>query len=174
MLLRNILPAYREMECALRRNRHLAIFQAFARPELYRTHRLEADLSELNGENWQRDLVALPAANRYAVRIAEAAKGDGGRLVAHAYVRYFGDLSGGQILKALLTKSLNLSPEALSFYDFPEIANLAAFKDAMRDAINDEVSSQCDPEAVIEEAMCAFEHNIAISKAVQQTLSAEN
>ena len=65
----------------------------------------------------------IAGGERYADRLAAAAEGDGGRLVAHAYVRYFGDLSGGQILKKLLGTALNLPPEALSFYEFPGIAD---------------------------------------------------
>ena len=128
------------------------------------------DLSALIGANWERDLAELPAATLYAERLAAAAEGDGGRLVAHAYVRYFGDLSGGQILKKLLGTALNLPPEALSFYEFPGIADPVAFKNTMREAIDVEVASSCVAEALIEEAMRAFEHNIAISKAVQNFL----
>jgi heme oxygenase len=36
----------------------------------------------------------------------KAAEGDGTRLIAHAYTRYLGDLSGGQILQRLLARSL--------------------------------------------------------------------
>ncbi|CAE7168329.1 unnamed protein product [Rhizoctonia solani] len=42
------------------------------------------------------------------------------RLLAHAYVRYMGDLSGGQIVKAKLQKAYDLPSggAGLSFYDF--------------------------------------------------------
>jgi len=170
LLLRNILSAYRAMEKALKLGRHRSIFRAFARPELYRADRIASDLSALIGANWERDIAELPAATLYAERLASAAEGDGGRLVAHAYVRYFGDLSGGQILKKLLGTALDLPPEALSFYEFPGIADPVAFKNAMREAIDVEVASSCVAESVIEEAMRAFEHNIAISKAVQNFL----
>ena len=170
LLLRNLLPAYRAMEQALRLGRHRSIFRAFARPELYRTAWIESDLSALMGEKWHTDLPEFPAALLYAERLAAAAEGDGGRLVAHAYVRYFGDLSGGQILKKLLGNALNLPPEALSFYEFPGIADPAAFKTMMRDAIDGDVASSCVSEAVIDEALRAFEYNIAISQAVQDAL----
>lgn len=170
LFLRNLLPAYRAMETALRVGRHRSIFRAFARPELYRAERIDADLSALVGADWERDLEELPAATLYADRLAAAAEGDGGRLVGHAYVRYFGDLSGGQVLKRLLGTALNLPPEALSFYEFPEIADPLAFKNAMREAIDGDVASSCVSGAVIDEAMRAFEHNIAISKAVQKLL----
>jgi len=174
LFLRNILPAYRAMENALRIGRHRSIFRAFARPELYRAERIAADLAVLAGAGWERDLEELPAATLYADRLAAAAEGDGGRLVGHAYVRYFGDLSGGQVLKRLLGTALNLPPEALSFYEFPAIADPAAFKNAMRDAIDGEVASSCVAGAVVDEAMRAFEHNIAISNAVQKLIASKS
>src|SRR5207237_3072297 len=55
--------------------------------------------------------------------------------ISHAYTRYLGDLSGGQIIKKILARSLALPPEALSFYEFPEIADIRRFKDAYRDVL---------------------------------------
>jgi heme oxygenase len=92
---------------------------------------------------------------------------DGGRLIAHAYARYLGDLSGGQILKKLLGKSIGLTAPELTFYDFPAIADQRAFKDEFRDALDragDEVS---DFDAVVEEGAAAFRLNIDVSNAVQ-------
>lgn len=173
LLLRNVLPAYREMERALERNRERPMLRNLARPELYRARRIEADLAALSGANWDNDLPVLPAAARYAERLVAVSDGDGGRLVAHAYVRYFGDLSGGQILKKLLGTALDLQPHELTFYEFPGIPDPAAFKNAMRISIDVDVAAGCDPEDVIAEAMCAFEHNIAVSNAVRDFLAAE-
>lgn len=173
VFLRNLLPAYRAMEAVLQSNQHRLVFRAFARTELYRAARIETDLSALAGPNWVNDITELPAALLYADRIASAREGDGGGLVAHAYVRYFGDLSGGQVLKKLLGKSLSLPLEALSFYEFADIVDPVAFKNAMRDAIDIDVASGCDTDAVIAEARAAFEHNIAVSKSVQDFLRAD-
>ncbi len=45
-------------------------------------------------------------------------------LVAHAYVRYLGDLSGGQQLKRIVTRSLAIGPRLrrIAFYDFGDAA----------------------------------------------------
>lgn len=174
LLLRNVLPVYREMERALDKNRERPIFRALARPELYRARRIEADLSALSGANWESDLPLLPAAALYAERLIAVSDGDGGRLVAHAYVRYFGDLSGGQILKKLLGTTLDLSPQALTFYEFPGIPDPVSFKNAMRISIDVDVAARCDADEVIEEAKSAFEHNIAVSTAVQDFLATKN
>jgi heme oxygenase (biliverdin-producing, ferredoxin) len=99
--------------------------------------------------------------------IVQASAGYGGRLIAHAYTRYLGDLSGGQIVKLRLARSLNLSFEALSFYDFPAILDIAAFKSDYRTAINraGDESEECD--AIVEEGMLAFALNIELSVALQ-------
>jgi heme oxygenase len=171
LLLRNVLPAYRAMEQALDAGRDRKIYSAFAQPSLYRSERIASDLAALHGDNWESDLPQLPEADRYAETVTQAGEGDGSRLVAHAYVRYFGDLSGGQVLKRLLSKTLGLSPEALNFYEFPEITDPAAFKQAMREAIDRDVAQSCEHEPVLREAMSAFEHNIAVSTAIQRVLA---
>jgi heme oxygenase (biliverdin-producing, ferredoxin) len=166
MLLRNLLPAYRAMETALDRHPGCAVLRAFAQPALYRSARLEADLVAIHGHSWKRDLVLLPAGERYADRISSVAD-DGARLTGHAYVRYFGDLSGGQILKNLLGRTLKLPTGALTFYEFPEIPDVGAFKDGMRDRMNAEVVRLEDRDAILDEAVRAFQHNIDVSEAIQ-------
>ena len=89
------------------------------------------------------------------------------RLVAHAYVRYFGDLSGGHVLKRLLGTSLGLGGDALSFYEFPEISDPRQFKDEMREALDRDGIVAADRELIIQEGVFAFEHNIDVSRAVQ-------
>ena len=66
----------------------------------------------------------------------KAAEGDGARLIAHAYTRYLGDLSGGQILQRLLARSLQLRPAELTFYDFPRFSDLDALKTDYRKALD--------------------------------------
>jgi heme oxygenase (biliverdin-producing, ferredoxin) len=164
LLLRNLLPAYAEMEAQLERCASSPALRAFARQELRRADRIVADLVTLSGPRWQHELALLPEAERYAARVAAA---DGGvRLVAHAYVRYFGDLSGGIVLKRLLMASLGLGPEAMTFYDLPPGADPKALKQQMRDAIDHDVAT-ADGEIVVAEGLSAFEHNIDVSRAVQ-------
>jgi heme oxygenase (biliverdin-producing, ferredoxin) len=109
-------------------------------------------------------LTLFPEGERYAQTIAAAANDGGVRLIAHVYVRYFGDLSGGLIMKELLIKSLGLNQETLAFYDFPDIADIATFKPAFRSAINRAETDDVAP--VIDEAVTAFMLNIALSEAV--------
>jgi heme oxygenase len=170
LLIRNLLPAYSEMEQALSgRSRHPA-WAAFLDPALHRAPRLANDLAVMFGDRWASALPLLPEGERYAARVAQSGEGDGVALIAHAYVRYFGDLSGGQVLKRMLGASLGLPPEALSHYDFPNL-DVDAAKSRMREAIDRDVPV-ARHELVIAEAQAAFSHNIAISNAIQR-LAAE-
>ncbi len=144
-----------------------AILGAIADYRLDRAPAIEADLAALCGERWSQDIPLLAAGELYASRVQEAAKGDGARLIAHAYTRYLGDLSGGQILQRLLARSLQLRPAELSFYDFPGFSDLDALKADYRKALDQAGALAADPDAVIEEGAVAFSLNIDLSCAVQ-------
>ena len=113
----------------------------------------------------------LAAGEIYARRIAKVAEGDGTRLIAHAYTRYLGDLSGGQILQRLLARSLDLQPSELSFYDFARFSDLDTLKADYRQALDSAGALTADPQAVIEEGAIAFSLNIDLSCAVKAMLS---
>jgi heme oxygenase len=172
LLLRNLLPAYQRMEAELERRRFLPAFRDVAHRAVYRAAAIEAVLSALYGRSWADTLPLLPAGQRYAQRIETVAGGDGTRLIAHVYTRYLGDLNGGQILKRLLGQSLGLESDALSFFDFPEIADMAGFKADYRNAIDRSACEIANIGPVIEEAATAFDLNIQVSEAVQQALLA--
>jgi heme oxygenase (biliverdin-producing, ferredoxin) len=168
MLLRNLLPAYQRMEQGLEQLREKPGVGAVARREVYRAEALQSDLQAFYGDRWDHSLPLLPEGEQYGRRVAEAANGDGVRLIAHAYTRYLGDLSGGQIMKRMLARLLKLEPRELSFHEFPGIADADAFKRDYRHALNRAAAELVDVEVVIEEAMVAFELNIAVSEAVQK------
>ncbi len=175
LYLRNLVPIYAALEAAL--DAHLGrdgsgrngsrgsgtdVPAAFTDTRLRRLPALLADLEALAGARWERTLPVLPQAEAYALAIRAA--GHGHRLIAHAYVRVLGDLSGGQILKPLLARFHDVGPEALAFYDFPALADLRTPKVAMREAL-DAVPPDHEG-AIIAEALDAFGHNIAVSEAI--------
>jgi heme oxygenase len=166
LLQRNLLPAYCALEAGLEHHRDTPALAALAKYQLDRSAALEADLNAMcNGDFSAVPL--LPAGDAYAKRIEDATKGDGELLIAHAYTRYLGDLSGGQILKRLLAKKPGLTPEELSFYDFPAYADLAALKSEYRNALDEAGKLAANPQAVIDEGSVAFQLNTALSWAVQ-------
>jgi heme oxygenase len=166
LLQRNLLPAYQALELALDRHRDKAALAGLAAYRLDRAPALEADLNAL----CHGDLSAvplLPAGKAYAERIGACAEGDGARLIAHAYTRYLGDLSGGQILKRLLAASPGLQPSELSFYDFPAYPDLDALKSGYRHAIDRAGRLADSPQLIVDEGAVAFTLNIELSCAVK-------
>lgn len=84
-------------------------------------------------------------------------------LVAHAYTRYLGDLSGGQVLGKITQKSLGLSSkEGLSFFSFPGVSSPNRFKQLYRSRMNSVELTEEEKAAVLEEAVDAFELNIQV------------
>ena len=167
LLLRNLLPVYVTMEDAIERHRGTPVGQ-IVQPQLYRMQALAADLRVLS--DGFVELPLLTEAVDYADAVLRASSGSGLRLIAHAYARYLGDLSGGQIMKRLLTTSLDLPASALSFYDFPAVPDIAACKADFRGAIERAGDDIDDFDAVVEEAAHAFELNIKLSIALQDAV----
>jgi heme oxygenase len=169
LLLRNLLPVYRTMELALAERRTSPLVGPIVHPELERTAAIVSDLEVLAQLHHLVDVPQLPEAARYADAIGRASEGSGVRLIAHAYARYLGDLSGGQILKKLLGRSLGLPPQALSFYDFSGIADISKFKAGYRAAIESAGDELGDFDEIVEEGARAFKLNIELSLAVQES-----
>lgn len=171
LFLRNLLPAYEALEAGLTRNCDTRGIDVIAIPEIYRAGTLISDLNAIAGSSWLRSLPLLPAGERYAQRVDRAADGDAARLIAHAYTRYLGDLNGGQALRRVLARSLDLKPRMLTFYDFPEIGDLKSFAADYRNAIDCAGRSAADANSVIEEAATAFQYNIDVSIAVKAAVA---
>ena len=161
--LASLLPIYEMLEAALA-PRHGPLFAPFVDPSLWRATALRRDLDALLAV----DRAPVPAppleARAYAEAIAATAHDD--RLVAHAYARYLGDLSGGQILKPLLARNLGLSPDHLSFYDFALDSGIDGRKAEMRAALDSVEPHGAVADGIVAEALSAFRHTIALSTAL--------
>jgi heme oxygenase len=169
LLLRNLLPAYRALEQGLEHHGASPVFAGLAWPALFRASALERDLDVLAGPDWPRTIELLPEGKRYADVVTAASIGAGHGLLAHAYTRYLGDLSGGQVIGRLLGRSLGMTEEALSFYRFAAIEDPDAFKREFRRAL-DAAGPLVDGASVVEEAVTAFELNIALSEAIRRAV----
>ena len=167
LLLRNLLPSYQALEAGLERHRRSPLLADLARPELYRAAAIEADLSVLAGPAWPGVLPLLAAGRDYADRAAAAGAGDGARLLAHAYTRFLGDLSGGRVMAVRLAASLGPLSGGLRFHAFPGIADVHAFKATYLAALDRTGTLVSEVTQVVDEAAVAFTCNIAVSNAVQ-------
>ena len=84
LYLRNLLPAYEQLEVGLTRRAKETPFRGVALPALQRCKSISADLAEMYGTHWRERLPVLPASATYASRIADAA---GGKRIAPAGTR---------------------------------------------------------------------------------------
>lgn len=164
--LANLRPAYQALEAGLLQWREHPALRAVVRPELFRAAVLQADLVALVGEDWADEVPLLPSGRAYQARIEAVRRDDPVLLLAHAYVRYLGDLNGGQVLARRLASSLGLGPAALGFYHFDAIGPMEAFRQEYRRGFDQAALTPAQIQAVLAEARRGFMLNLAISQAV--------
>ena len=92
---------YRALETAVAAARTHPWCAELFDPRLERTDRLAADLAELCATFDIESPRPGPATSRYVERIGEIAD-DPVRLIGHHYIRYLGDLSGGQAIATMV------------------------------------------------------------------------
>ena len=93
--------------------------------------------------------------------------------MGHHYTRYLGDLSGGQILKNIAQKAMNMQGDAgLRFYVFDDIADEKAFKTTYRSAMDTLPIDQAMADRIVEEANHAFHLNMNMFKELEGNLVA--
>lgn len=154
-LLRNLAEIYRALERARDAHCDLAALAPFDLRVLRRFDRLEADIDALSTDDRVHPL--RPTTIEYVARLDEIERDSPNLLLSHAYVRYLGDLSGGQILAGIVAKTFSLQGEhGTSFYAFPEIQDMTAYKRDVRDAINAAAGSIISCDDVVREAQAGF------------------
>ena len=138
--------------------------------ELDRVKHLKKDLRYYYGPNWNQTIKPSQACIQYVERIHEVAdSNEPYLLVGHHYTRYLGDLSGGQILKTIAEKALDLPQgEGLNFYEF-DIADKKAFKTKYREALDTLTTDESIINAIITEANYAFRLNMYVFDEIKST-----
>ena len=106
-------------------------------PELERLISLEKDLQYFYGLDWRTKIEPSQACKQYVNRIREVAEDEPELLVGHHYTRYLGDLSGGQILKNIAKKAMNLEKAGLEFYEFENIKDSKSYKEKYRSVLDE-------------------------------------
>ena len=129
-------------------------------PELERVTALETDLRYYYGPIWRSIVEPSEACQRYVNRIHEVAKTEPDLLIGHHFSRFLGDLSGGQILKGIAQKALNLKDEGLCFYEFGKIDNAKIYKEKYRSILDELPLTESQQNAIITEANYAFRLNM--------------
>lgn len=142
-------------------------------PELNRRESLEQDLAFYFGEGWRNSVKATPAAQEYVARIHQIAQESPELLVGHHYTRYIGDLSGGQILKNIAQKAMNLGEhDGLRFYEFDAIPDEKGFKTNYRATLDALPIDQATGDRIVAEANHAFHLNMTMFQELEGNLIA--
>jgi len=140
---------------------------------LFRKETLENDLKFYFGDNWKNEINISKSAEEYVKRIHKVSKNNPELLVGHHYTRYIGDLSGGQILKKIAKKALNLDGNnGLNFYEFEKIDDEKKFKEDYSKALNKLPINQSTADQIIDEANKAFTYNMKMFKELEGNLIA--
>lgn len=128
-LLAQSLPIYRTLEESCRQSATSPVLAPLLDERLDRTARLEADLA-YHATHGRVYPTVLPATEAYIATLREHAHRPAA-LVAHHYVRYLGDLSGGQVIGRLVQRHYAADPAGLTFYTF-DIDRPKRYKDDYR------------------------------------------
>ena len=158
-LLRNLHALYQMLESMLERHAQAPEIAVIYEPALWRTRALADDLAVLHGSHWLEELPLARTAADYVERLRElGGTQQAHRLLSHAYVRYLGDLSGGQLLRDVALRTL-AEPRAVTFYEFGDRAQTSALRTAFRAGL-DKIALRADEaEELIEEAKNAFQRH---------------
>lgn len=158
-LLRALHAIYEGLEAALAQHAPHPLLAPVCLAGLARTDSLAADLHALHGERWLQDLAVPRVARRYARRLRLLARWHPPLLAAHAYVRYLGDLHGGQVLRTLVARSYALGAgPGTAFYAFGDRAATQALIGDFRQGLLEIGRRQpALGDALVREARRAFE-----------------
>tara|TARA_A100001037_G_scaffold290639_1_gene303750 strand:- start:229 stop:975 length:747 start_codon:yes stop_codon:yes gene_type:complete len=142
-------------------------------PELNRREALEKDLRFYFGSDWANYLKPTSSAEAYVARIHKVAKQTPELLIGHHYTRYIGDLSGGQILKNIAQKAMNLpAHDGLRFYEFDKIQDEKIFKSQYSQNLDSLPINQSMVDLIVQEANHAFQWNMEIFQELEGNLIA--
>lgn len=160
-LVSNLYFVYSAMEEEMNRHSNHPILSQIHFPELDRKASLEQDLAYYFGPNWREQVAPSTAAQAYVQRIRDLSNTDPQLLVAHSYTRYLGDLSGGQILKGIAQRAMNLNDgQGTAFYEFHDISDEKAFKAKYRQAMDELPIDDATADRIVQEANDAFGMNM--------------
>lgn len=170
-LVANFYFIYGAMEEELERYKDHPVVSTVYFPELHRKASLETDLAYYYGPTWRDQISLTEGGQAYVNRLRQVANTQPELLVSHSYTRYIGDLSGGQILKGIAQRAMNLNDgQGTAFYEFPEIPDEKGFKARYRQSVDQAPLADDTIAQIVQEANDAFGLNMVMFKELEGNL----
>lgn len=168
--LHQLAVVYAALEDGMRTHARHPVVATLYFPELERRAAIERDLRHLDTASSSG--VVTDASRRYVARLDEISKGRPELLIAHAYTRYLGDLSGGKVIARRLAASFALNDgRGLEFFEFPLIPDTASFKHQYRSRLDGLPINEMQGVDMVAEANRSFAFNRAIADELWAALS---
>ncbi len=165
-LQRNLLLVYQALEAGLEQHAAHPQLAPLQLGPLARSAALQTDLADLAPLAATADTAVLPhadAATVYVQRLQTLADQQPPVLAAHAYVRYLGDLAGGQALRRVAQRAYGLQGDTgTRFFDFGPPAQVAQRGQALRRALDGLVLDEATAQALVAEAQWAFAQHVRL------------
>ena len=167
-LLAQSLAVYRAIEALAPQMERDPLAGPFVRPEVFRTQHVERDLTHYWGPGWRERVDLLPDTEFYVQRIETVAAIDPVAWIAHSYTRYLADLSGGLVIDKAITEAYDLDQHGrwLYTFDLPAGVDPKTWKNAYRQLLNVLDLDASTATRLIEEALVAYQCNIALNDAL--------
>ena len=137
---------------------------------VFRAKALQDDITYWCGHLGCEVPAAGPAATAYAEHLRALAREAPARLLAHAYVRYLGDLSGGRLMQNGLKHlgghgtpdEASLPHPGMAFFRYSEGESLSALREQVRSVLAAAGGALPDWQGVLDEAVDAFGRHRAL------------
>jgi heme oxygenase len=167
-----LLFVYEALETSARELRDDPVVGPFLDPRLDRVPSLMADLRRLVGDDWRDRVHPGDATRAHAARIRDVARSWPAGLIAHHYIRYLGDLSGGRALGAKARKLYQLDDDGVRFYRFEAIESPKEFKDGYRRLLDAAPWSSDEQARIVDEARVGFRMTQAMFEELDRSVVA--
>jgi len=130
--------------------------------ELKRGSGIEQDMVYFFGNDWKQQITCPKSVHEYVTHLRKLGAERPELLVAHSYVRYFGDMSGGKVIGKIIKRFYNLPDDGqgFAFYDFSNIANVKSFETLYSSRLEEIPLTNALRKDMVEESILSFNYNI--------------
>ena len=171
-LIANLYFIYSTLEEEMEKHKNNDLIKPIYFQQLNRKKNLERDLEYYYGPDWKTLISISEATESYVNRIKSISEQKPELLISHAYTRYLGDLSGGQLLKKIAQRALSI-PEGkpgLCFYEFDEIKDEQEFKQRYKAALDSLPLESTSVDQIIAEANVSFTMNMKMFQELETSI----